>query len=320
MPGLLDLEGLEVGQAQDFEAVTGLTVVVCPQGAVGGVVFRGGSTSTRQMGALTAGHAVPLIHAVLFTGGSSFGLNAAQGVMECLEARGIGFDVGVTRVPIVPTAALFDLKIGDAFTRPDAAMARQACEAAGREEMAEGSAGAGCGATVGKLFGLEQATKGGLGTASLRTDQGVIVAGLAVVNAFGDVVEPASGRILAGARTSPRSHDFADTEAQIKTGRVRSPWSSQNTTLALVATNARLDRRGCTWLASLAELGLSRTIRPYGTLFDGDLVVALSVGQLEADIHTLGLLAAEALSQAVVRAVTLADGLGLVPDYRSLRG
>ncbi len=322
MSGLTDVPGIEVGHAEDLEAATGLTVILCPGGAVGGRSVRGGSTSMRQMGALTPGHAVSQVHAVLLTGGSGFGLGAAQGVLDYLEERGVGFDVGVTRVPIVPCAALFDLKLGDAFTRPGPEMAEQACRNAAAGAVAEGSVGAGCGATVGKLYGVNQATKGGLGTASVFGPRGLIVGGLVAVNSFGDVVDPKTGLVRAGARTSPDGKEFADTEARIKAGETTNPWSPENTTLALVATNARLTRSGCMRMAQMAELGLSRVIRPYGTMPDGDLVIALSVpGEtegVEADIHTLGLLAAEVLERAVIRAIEKADGLGLILAAKDL--
>lgn len=322
MPSLTDVPGLLVGQAENLDAATGVTVVICPQGAAGGRSIRGGSTSMRQMGGLTPGHAVTTVHAVVFSGGSSFGLGAAQGVLDWLEAEGIGLDVGVTKVPIVPAAALFDLRLGDPFTRPDPDMARQACQAAGSGPVAEGSVGAACGATVGKLFGLEQAMKGGLGSYSLAGPKGLVVGALVAVNAFGDIYDPDRGRLIAGARLAPDSHELADTVARIKAGQTRNPWSPENTTLALVATNAKLGRGRLIKAAQLAEAGLSRVIRPYGTMPDGDLVVALSTADeetgAEADVHTVGLLAAEALERAVVRAVTKADGLGLITAVRDL--
>jgi L-aminopeptidase/D-esterase-like protein len=239
--------------------------------------------------------------------------------MTYLEERGVGFDVGVTRVPIVPAAAIFDLRLGDPRVRPDAAMARRACQAAGAGPVAQGSAGAGCGATVGKFHGLEQAMKGGLGSSSLPGPEGVVVGGLVVVNAFGDVRDPATGRIIAGARVSPESSRFADAEALLLAGQVRPPQPFRNTTLALVATNARLDRQACLRLAELASQGLARVIRPFGTMFDGDLVMALSAGEVQADLHVLGLLAQRVLMAAVVEAVAQADGLGLLPAVRDLR-
>jgi len=318
MSDLNQVFGLRIGHAQDVDAATGLTVILCPQGATGGVSQRGASTSTRQMGALSPGHAVTQVHAVLFTGGSAFGLDAAAGVMGYLEEQGVGFDVGVTRVPIVPTAALFDLRLGQAKVRPTPEMARAACEAASSKTMAQGSVGAGCGASVGKLMGIEQATKSGVGSAAWEAEGGLMVGALVVVNAFGDVRDPETGRIIAGARAGPDSTRFADTEARLLAGQPHRPWEGTNTTLALVATNAGLDRESCCHLAAMAETGLARIIRPFATLYDGDLVVALSLGQHEADLHQLAQMASQALSRAVVRAVQEADGLGLLPAWRDL--
>ena len=318
MGGLTDIKGILVGQAHNEKAATGCTVVLCPEGAVGGVAITGGSTSTRQMGGLTPGHVVDRVHAVLFTGGSAFGLDAAAGVMNYLEEQGVGFDVGVARVPIVPTAALFDLKLGEAKVRPDPEMAAQACRAANDGEIAQGSVGAGCGATVGKLNGPEQATKGGLGTASLKGRDGLIVSGLVALNSFGDIRHYETGKIIAGARTSPESKVFTDTEAHLLETCNEVPHAFRNTTLALVATNAKLTRSGCVRMARAAAQGLARVIRPYGTLFDGDLVIALSRGELEADPHTLGLMGGRVLAESVGNAVMEADGMGLIPAYRDL--
>lgn len=319
MGGLTDINGFRVGHAHDRKAATGCTVVLCPEeGAVGGMVITGGSTSTRQVGGLTPGHVVDRVHAILFTGGSGFGLDAASGVVGFLEEKGIGFDVGVTKVPSVPTAALFDLKLGDHTVRPGPEMGRQACLEATEGEIAQGSVGAGCGATVGKLHGLEQATKGGLGTASFKGRDGLVVAGLVALNAFGDIRHHQTGDIIAGARKAPDSKDFVDTEAHLLATGGEVPHAFRNTTLALVATNAKLNRSGCIRMAQAAAQGLSRVIRPYGTIFDGDLVIALSNGELEADIHTLGIMGGMALAQAVNNAVMEADGLGLIPAYQDL--
>ena len=320
MSGLTDISGFRVGHAHDIKAATGCTVVLCPEeGAAGGMVITGGSTSTRQVGGLTPGHVVDRVHAILFTGGSGFGLDAASGVVNCLEERGIGFDVGVTKVPSVPTAALFDLRLGDHTVRPGPEMGRQACLAASDGEIAQGSVGAGCGATVGKLKGIEQATKGGLGTASIKGRGGLIVAGLVALNSFGDIRHHETGEIIAGARTAPDSMEFVDTEAHLLETSGEVPHAFRNTTLALVATNAKLNRSGCIRMAQAAAQGLARVIRPYGTIFDGDLVFALSHGELEADIHTLGLMGGLALAKAVNNAVMEADGLGLIPAYQDLK-
>ena len=318
MKGITDVPGIQLGQAEDRKAATGLTVVLCPEGAVGGMVINGDSTSTRQVGGLTPGHVVDKVHGVLFTGGSAFGLDAAAGVTAYLEEQGVGFDVGVTRIPIVPTAALFDLRLGDHTVRPTVEMARQACQSASDGPVAQGSVGAGCGATVGKLFGMEQASKGGLGSASISRPGRLAVGGLVAVNAFGDVWEEDGSRILAGARKDPESKEFVDTEANIAAGRDQISHAFRNTTLALVATNAKLNRSGCLRTARMASQILARVIRPYATIFDGDLVICLSTGQIEVDPHTLGLLAGQVLAKSAVNAVKEADGLGMIPAHGDL--
>lgn len=318
MGGLTDIKGFSVGHAHDLEGATGCTVVLCPEGAVGGMAIFGGSTSTRQVGGLTPGHVVDRVHAIMFTGGSAFGLDAAAGVMSFLEEKGVGFDVNVARIPIVPSAALFDLKLGDPKVRPTPEMARLACGNAHDGEIAQGSVGAGCGATVGKLHGLEQATKGGLGTSALKGSEGLIVAGLVALNSFGDIRDQETGEIIAGARTAPDSKEFVDTEAYLLKTCNDVPHAFRNTTLALVATNAKLNRSGCMRMATAAAQGLAGVIRPYGTLFDGDLVMALSLGELEADPHTLGLMGGRVLARAVNNAVKEADGLGMIPAYKDL--
>ncbi len=306
MKGLTDIEGLRVGHASDFEGLTGCTVILCgPAGAVAGVDVRGSALGERELETLRVGHLVERIHALLLAGGSAFGLEAAAGVMRYLEEQGIGFDTGVARVPIVPAAILFDLGIGDPRCRPDAAMGYEAARGATSDTVEEGSVGAGTGATVGKLFGIRQATKGGLGTATLELAGGVKVSALAVVNAFGDVRSPANGEIIAGARVSETSREFADTVVQMKRGVTRkafgSPAVQPATTLAVAATDARFDRTGVTKIAAMAQNGLARAISPVHTVFDGDVVFALSLGEKQADLNTIGTCAAEVVAEAIVR-------------------
>lgn len=326
MKGLTDIEGLRVGHASDFEGITGCTVILCgTQGAVAGVDVRGSAVGERELETLRPGHLVERIHALVLAGGSAFGLDAAAGVMRYLEEQGIGFDTGVACVPIVPAAILFDLGIGDARCRPDAAMGFAAAKQATSDAVEEGSVGAGTGATVGKLFGVKQATKGGVGSMTLELSQGVKVGALAVVNAFGDVRDPATGKILAGARVSETSAEFADTIAQMKRGVVRQAFglpaaALSSTTLAVVATNAAFDRLAITKIAAMAQNGLARVIAPVHTLFDGDVVFALSRGEKQADLNTVGTAAAEAVAAAIVRAVEKARSLGGVPARRDLKG
>lgn len=306
------LPGFRVGHASDFRGLTGCTVVLCEAGAVCGVDIRGSAAGTRELAPCLPGHLVDRVHAVFLTGGSAFGLDAARGVMNYLESRGVGFVAGRWRIPIVPAAVIFDLNLGSARARPDEAMARRACRAASARVI-EGSVGAGTGATVGKLFGVKQATKGGVGFSGLSLPKGVQVQALAVVNAFGDVVDRATGEVVAGARIAPGSAEFADTAAQMFQGRVRKAFGATNTTLVVVMTNASLDKLQATKVAQMAQDGLARAIRPVHTQFDGDLVFALSLGKKKADLNTLGTAAAEATAAAIVRAVRAARGLGGVP-------
>jgi L-aminopeptidase/D-esterase-like protein len=317
---LTRVPGFRVGHASDIVGCTGCTVILCPEGTVGGVDVRGSAAGTRELDALSPLHLVPHVHAVLLAGGSAFGLDAAAGVMQFLEERGIGFDVQVTRVPIVPTAILFDLRLGDARARPDARMAYAACQQAADDPFQEGSVGAGTGATVGKLFGIGQAMKAGLGSAGVELPGDVRVAALAVVNAYGDVRDPSTGRLLAGAREAPASHHLADTAAAMRRGVARQGYTSESTTLAVVATNADLTKPQATKMAQVAHHGLVRTIVPVHTTLDGDLVIGLATGAVEADLNAVGLAAADAVAEAVVRAVTKATTLGDLPAWADLQG
>ncbi|MBI1897902.1 MAG: P1 family peptidase [Acidobacteria bacterium] len=311
MKGLTDIPGIEVGHASDYEGITGCTAIVCAAGAVAGVDVRGFATGTQELDLLDPLHLTPHIHALVFAGGSAFGLEAASGVRRFLEQKGIGFPFGGARVPLVPCAILFDLGIGKAKARPTREMGEVAAAAANGGPVAEGSVGAGTGATVGKVFGLRQAVKGGIGTYTVTLERGVKVSALAAVNAFGDVIDPASGSIVAGARTSPSARQFANTGEVLKRGRRRS--SGENTTLVAVATNVRLDKVGATRLARMAQLGMVRAISPVHTTVDGDVVFALSAGSEEADLNALGVAAAEAVAAAIVRAVKKAKTLGGIP-------
>ena len=315
MKGLTDIPGVRVGHVSDYEALTGCTVVLCEGGAVAGVDLRGSASGTEELPVMAPDHIAPHVHAVVLAGGSAFGLEAASGVRRYLEQHGVGFDTGVTRVPIVPCAILYDLGIGKPGVRPTREMGEAAAAAATDGPVTEGAVGAGTGATVGKLFGMRQAMKSGLGswTVSLSGPyEGIKVAALAVVNAFGDVVDPATDRIVAGARVAPDSRDFADTAEQLKRG-ARSRFAGGNTTLVVVATNAALDKAGAQKLAALAQIGMARTIRPVNTPYDGDLVIALSLGKRQADLTALGVAAADAVTEAVLRAVRLAPTLGGLP-------
>ncbi|MFC2029118.1 P1 family peptidase [Chloroflexota bacterium] len=323
MNAITDVLGILVGHADDQEALTGCTVVLCEAGAVGGVDQRGGAPGTRETDLLRPVHLVQRVHGVLLAGGSAFGLDAATGVMRYLEERGVGFDARVARVPIVPAAVLFDLAVGDAQVRPDAEMGMRACQNASTERPAEGNVGAGAGATVGKILGMGQAMKAGLGTASMDAGGGVVVGAIVAVNAFGDVVDPASGEILAGTRSKAvgplrlGSPDyFADTLQVMKSkiGRTTLGFATRgHTVIGVVATNAQLTKEEANKVAAMAHDGLARTIRPAHTMFDGDTLFALATGKCRANVNTVGAFAAEVMASAVVRAARCAQPAAGLP-------
>ncbi len=322
---ITDVPGIKVGHASDFKALTGCTVILCEEGAIGGVDIRGTAAGTRQIDALTLLHLVDKIHAILLAGGSAFGLDAAGGVMAYLEERGKGFDVTKTKIPIVPTAVIFDFGIGDFRVRPDHQMGYQACLNASKK-VEEGSVGVGVGATVGKLFGIDRAMKGGVGTSSVQGPNGLIIGALVVVNSFGDVLDPNSNQILVGARKSKKSLQLANSSKWIKKGVTRKQFgaitpfysSAFNTTLGVIATNANLSKKEVHQVAQIAHLGLAKMISPLHTTFDGDLVFALSYGKKKAHVNTIGLLAEAALMDSVKRAIIKADGFGIIPAYKDL--
>jgi L-aminopeptidase/D-esterase-like protein len=249
-------------------------------------------------------HRVEKVHGVLLTGGSAFGLDATGGVMRYLEERGVGFDVGVARVPIVPAAVIFDLAIGRADVRPDAALAYQACLNATPDPVIEGSVGAGTGATVGKILGMPNATKSGVGSACVEISGGLFVGAIAVVNALGDVIDPQSGAIIAGAKIEG---GFADTLQVMRQFQAMSSASASNTVIGVVATNAKLSKEETNKVAQMAQDGLARAVRPAHTMYDGDTIFALSTGGLEADVNLIGAFAAEVFAEAIVRGVNAAQ-------------
>jgi len=312
---ITDVAGIQVGHASDPVAKTGVTVIL-PAGAVcAGAHIGGSASSTRQMDSLKPLHLVDRIHGICLCGGSAFGLDAAGGVMTYLEGRGIGIPVTGKTIPIVPTAVIFDLNFGDGSIRPSWAMGFQACENASSGPMEQGSTGAGTGATVGKLLGIEHAMKGGVGSASAVSDD-LVVGALVVVNAYGDIIDM-DGRILAGVRTSPTSLEPADAVRLLKEGKaVSRRVSIENTTLAVVAANAQFDQIVAVRIARQATLGLGMVIRPFHTHIDGDLTIVLSAGDQEVDASRIGLIAMEVLQRAVIKAVCQADGFGILPSCR----
>ena len=315
------IRGIRVGHATDRKGATGITVVLCEQGAVGGLDVRGGGSSLRNPTVAQPGHRVEKIHAVFFAGGSSFGLDAGAGIMRYLERRKVGFAVRGVKVPIVTGAILFDLGVGRRGRRPDAAMAYRACRAARYGRVREGSVGAGTGATVGKYFGMERAMKGGVGSVTL-TRGSLRVAALCVVNAFGDVRDPVTGEILAGARNAAQGSRLVDSEATLRAAlkpAAPAAVAADSTTLGVVATNALLSREQACRLAAVAQVALARCLSPAHTLHDGDLVYALSRGSLAADPLVLETLAVEALTRSIQRAVATASALAGIPAHRDLR-
>lgn len=321
MISITDIEGISVGHASDFGAVTGCTVILFDNPAVGAIDLRGGGTSTRQIDSLLSHNTFGKVHAILLTGGSAYGLDASGGVMKFLEERNKGLSVGYGMVvPSVPTAVIFDLGIGNGRIRPDARMGYEACLNAESSRVEEGSIGAGTGATIGKLLGLDHATKGGVGTSGYKFENGVIVSALVVVNAFGDVVSPENGEIVAGVRTTPRGSKFAGTVNLLKQGVTFREDKSRNTTLAVVATNARFSKSELGRIANIAQTGLARVISPVHTIADGDVVIAVSCGEIEGDANLIGVIAAELTANAILRAVHHSKGLGGIPGTGDIKG
>lgn len=326
---ITDVPGILVGHAQNNEALTGCTVILCEDGAVSGVDQRGGAPGTRETDALRPMHLVEKAHAVVLAGGSAFGLDAASGVMRYLEEKGVGFNSGVARVPIVPGAILFDLGVGRADIRPDVAMGLEACRAARAPAVEQGNVGAGCGASAGKILGQKQAMKTGLGTASIDIGGGIIVGAIVAVNCFGDVVDPASGQILAGARPLQNgminiggSETFADTLQVMKSlaGRTIMGFAArQNTVIGAVATNARLTKEEVNKVAQMAHNGLAMSIRPAHTMYDGDTIFAMATGKRGGDVNIIGAFAAQVMAQAVVNAARYAEPAGGLPSHQSFR-
>jgi len=316
MPHLADVKGIRVGHASDTKGLTGCTVILCEEGAVGGVDVRGSAPGTRETDLLRPMTLVQRVHAVLLTGGSAFGLAAADGVMRYLEERGAGMDTGipgVPKIPLVPAAVVFDLRIGNQAARPTPEMAYEACKRATSEAPEEGTVGAGTGATVGKMLGITSAMKGGVGTWSITLPGGVVAGALAVVNAFGDVLDDRTGQILAGAR-DPKTGRFLNMAKMLQeTEPPPGAGMGENTTLAVVATSAKLTKEEANWLARIAHDGLARVIAPVHTLYDGDTIFALSLGSAKSNLLSLGAAAVEAVSEAVKRGVRMARTVAGIP-------
>ncbi|HKY55206.1 MAG TPA: P1 family peptidase [Anaerolineales bacterium] len=305
---ITDVLGIEVGHAQDDQALTGCTVILCRKGAVAGVDVRGGAPGTRETDLLNPINLVEKVHAIVLAGGSAFGLDAATGVVRYLEEQKIGFDTGAAKVPIVPSAILYDLNLGRADVRPDAVMGYKAAASASSESPVEGNVGAGTGASVGKILGLKGAMKSGVGTASIHFN-GTIVGALVAVNPFGDVIDPKTGKMIAGVRSGT-------TMQNMKRMQTRSA-PTPNTVIGVITTNAKLTKPQATKVAQMAQDGIARTIQPAHTMFDGDTIFTLATGEKTADVSTVGAYAAEVMVEAILRAVKMAKSAGGLPGLNT---
>jgi len=312
-----EIQGIRIGHAQDLDAATGCTVLIGRKGMTAGVDVRGGAPGTRETDLLDPVNLVEQIHAVVLSGGSSFGLDAASGVMQYLEEQGIGFDGVVAKIPIVCAAVLFDLAVGDPRVRPDRQMGYAACVNAGVSGCAEGSVGAGTGATVGKILGMERCMKSGLGLYGLRTGD-LEIGAMVAVNCLGDVIDPETGETLAGVLDEDGKRCLNTEEIMIRQFANRRMAFGGNTTIGIIVTNARLTKSEAKKVASMAHNGYGRTLRPAHSMFDGDTIFALATGRVDTDVSVAGLLAVRTMEQAVVRAVKLATPLCGLKAYRDL--
>lgn len=319
---ITDVSGIKIGHASDVQSLTGCTVVLCPDGAVAGVDVRGSAPGTRETDLLKPGRLIEKIHAVVLTGGGAFGLESASGVLRYLHETGVGYDTGPIKVPIVPAAVIFDFFVGARDRWPDAVMGYEACARARPGRISEGNVGAGIGASVGKALGPKNATKSGIGSASLTLSGGGVVGAIAVVNAFGHVRDPATGKVLAGPR---KNGIFADTQEILFQGippgcHGNPPALGTSTTIGVVATDFALTKEEANKVADMAHDGLARTIYPIHTMYDGDTIFCLSTGRKNGDISTIGAAAAAVLERAVLRAVGKAAGLGGLPGSADVLG
>lgn len=316
---ITDVPGIKVGHAQNIEAGTGCTVIICEEGAVTGVDVRGGGPGTRELAGLDPVSLVSKAHAVYLGGGSAYGLDGASGVMQYLEEKGIGFDVGVGVVPIVPGAVLFDFFVGNYKIRPDKAMGYEACMDASENNVIQGNVGAGTGAAVGRINGPEYFMKGGIGTASRQVGN-LIVGAIVAVNCFGDVIDPFTGRIVAGTLDEEKKNP-ADTMSIISSSEnsIGNAFSS-NTTIGCVAVNADFSKVEATKVAMMAHDGFARAINPIHTMTDGDTIFCMATGGVKSNPTMVGALAAEVMAEAIVNAVKSAETAYGIPGYNEING
>lgn len=312
---ILDVKGIKVGQVQQMEGLTGCSVIICEEGAVCGVDVRGSAPGTRETDLLDPINMIQKVHAVVLSGGSAFGLEATCGVSKYLEENGIGFDVGVAKVPIVTGAVLFDLGVGDPKCRPNIDMGYEACKVASYTNLEQGNFGAGCGATVGKIKGSNFCTKGGIGSYSIKLDNGLVAAALIAVNAFGDVYE--EGKVIAGVLNDNKD-GFLNTYNLMKQGVNKGGFNIDNTTIGVVATNAKLDKAQCKKVSQMAHNGYAKTIFPIHTPHDGDTIFTLATGEVETDVTLLGSLATEVVEKSIINAIKNAKSINNIPSYNEI--
>ena len=314
---ILDVKGLKVGQTQDNEALTGCTVVICEEGATCGVDVRGSAPGTRETDLLDPINMVQKVHAVVLSGGSAFGLESTCGVSKYLEEKNIGFDSGVCKVPIVTGAVLFDLAVGDHKVRPDKEMGYKACLQASETELKQGNYGAGCGATVGKIKGPEYLMKGGIGSHSIKLDNGIVVAALIAVNAFGDIYE--DGKVIAGVLNDDKTQ-LLNTYEIMKKEFIKGGFSINNTTIGIVATNAKLTKSQCKKISQMAHDGYAKSIFPIHTPHDGDTIFTMATGEIDVDndVTLLGSLATEVVQESIIKAIKNAQSVKNIISYNEL--
>lgn len=312
---ILDVKGIKVGQVENEDGLTGCTVVICEDGAVCGVDVRGSAPGTRETDLLDPINMVQKVHAVVLSGGSAFGLESTCGVSRYLEEKNIGFDVGVAKVPIVAGAVLFDLGVGDSKCRPDIEMGYKACQKANSTELKQGNFGAGCGATVGKIKGSNYCTKGGIGSYSIKLENGLVVAALVAVNAFGDVYE--DGKVIAGVLNDDKD-GFLNTYELMKQGVNKGGFNIDNTTIGIVATNANLTKAQCKKISQMSHNGYAKAIFPIHTPHDGDTIFTIATGEIEADITLLGSLATEVVEKSIINGIKNAKSINNIPSFNEI--
>ncbi|MBI9102534.1 MAG: P1 family peptidase [Spirochaetales bacterium] len=319
---ITDVPGIRVGHIENLEGATGCTVILCEDGAIAGVDVRGGAPGVREIATLDPVNFVDTVHAIYLGGGSAYGLDGASGVMQYLEEQGKGLDVGVGIVPIVPGAVLFDLPVKRHDIRPDKAMGYAAClDAAGTDyesEIRMGNVGAGTGATIGKPAGPAYIMKGGLGTASRKLGD-LIIGAIVAVNCFGDIIDPSTGKIIAGALNESKDGFPGSLNVISKTPAEEPSVLKSNTTIGAIATNGKFTKPQMTKIAQMAHDGFARTINPIHTMYDGDTIFALSTGEVTADVTTLGAVAAEVMAEAVLNGIKAAESAFGIPGYKEIK-